>query len=253
MLIVAVCDDEEETVAALKRNLSRVLDGLRVKSEICAFGSTDALCRKLEAGVRYDLIFLDINFPKSAIDGAEAGRLIREAHNDHGVSIVYVSWEKGRAADLFESGPLDFLLKPLTQEKIERVVKRYMARAGSRSGESFVYKKKRMEIRARIKDIVYFESRGREVLAFFGDGRTDTFYGTLRQIYEGQLKSRGFLFIHASYLVNFDHITGADYSNVYVTGGSTPLPIAQKRRNEIRERYSVMSHGDYDDAGGEGK
>ncbi|MCL2193535.1 MAG: response regulator, partial [Treponema sp.] len=152
-----------------------MFDGLRVKNEIRAFGSTDALCRELEAGVRYDLIFLDINFPKSAIDGAEAGRLIREAHNDHGVSIVYVSWEKERAVDLFETGPLDFLLKPLTLEKIEKVVKRYMARAGSRNGESFVYKKKHMEIRARIRDIVYFESRKREVLVFFDDDLVHNF------------------------------------------------------------------------------
>ena len=243
MLIVAVCDDEEETVAALERDLTRVFNGLCVKNEIHAFGSTDALCRELETGARYDLIFLDINFPKSEIDGAEAGRLIREAYNDHGVSIVYVSWERGRAEDLLKNGPLFFLLKPLTYEKIEKVVKRYMAHASSRSGQSFVYKKKHMEIRARIRDIVYFESRKREVLVFFGDGRTDTFYGTLREIYEG-LKDRGFLFIHASYLVNFDHITGADYNNVYVTSDSVPLPIAQKRRNKIRELYSAMSHGD---------
>ena len=95
MPVVAICGGEGG---------NGLRDGVRVKAKIRAFGSTGALCRKLEAGGHRDLIFLDINFPKSEVYGAEARRLIREAHSDCGVSIVCVSWEKGRALDLFETG-----------------------------------------------------------------------------------------------------------------------------------------------------
>ena len=72
------------------------------------------------------------------------------------------------------------------------------------------------------------------------DGRREEFYGSLKEAYEEQLKGFDFLFIHASYIVNFDYITSMRYSQLMLTDSVTPLPISQNKRNEVREAYYAI-------------
>ncbi|MCL2255155.1 MAG: DNA-binding response regulator, partial [Lachnospiraceae bacterium] len=92
MVVVAICDDEIDLGAELERTLIEIFTKLNVKYEIEVFLTGEELCRRMESGSRYDLIFLDIEFAKSEINGVEVGRLIREAQQNHIVSIVYISW-----------------------------------------------------------------------------------------------------------------------------------------------------------------
>jgi len=92
------------------------LSGLKLAHEIHTYHSAEELCRKLEDGEGYDLIFLDIQFAKNEIDGVQAGARIREEYENNHVSIVYISWEKDYAFDLVDINPLRFLIKPLTRE-----------------------------------------------------------------------------------------------------------------------------------------
>jgi|GEM_PF-2658904 len=126
MVKVAVCDDEKNTTDYLKLALAGIFDGLGVENEIDVFYLGSDLCRAMEAGMRYDLIFLDIGFGEGEINGVEVGHIIREVHDDVVVSIVYISWEKRYADQLFEINTLDFMTKPLTHENIERIVKRFL-------------------------------------------------------------------------------------------------------------------------------
>ena len=108
MLKIAVCDDETKIAAALERDLGDILDGLKTAREIVVFHSAAAMCRALEDGARFDLIFLDINFAENEINGMDAARIIRSAGDDR-TSIVYVSWENRRATELVKTRPIDFL------------------------------------------------------------------------------------------------------------------------------------------------
>jgi DNA-binding LytR/AlgR family response regulator len=72
------------------------------------------------------------------------------------------------------------------------------------------------------------------------DGRKEEFYGTLKEVYEEQLQDFDFLFIHASYVVNYEYIAMVKYSEVILTSGKAPLPISKPKRAEIREVYCAM-------------
>ena len=74
--------------------------------------------------IRYDLIFLDIEFPK--MDGIEIGKYIREIKKDNITQIVYVSGRKKYAMALFPVRPLDFIVKPLEDKQLERVIDIYI-------------------------------------------------------------------------------------------------------------------------------
>jgi len=239
MIKVAVCDDDEELAAGLSLDVAWVLDDMKLAHEIHACHSAEELCRKLEDGGGYDLIFLDIQFARNEIDGVQAGLRIREEHENNNVSIVYISWEKDYAFDLVDINPLRFLIKPLTREEIEKTLKKYLKIKGFSSGR-FSYKKGRDTASAWIKDIVYFESRDRKIYITLADGTRDEFYGSLKEVYDSRLESGNFLFIHASYLVNYDYVTDIKYDSLLIQG-DVPLPISQKRRADVRRRYATIT------------
>jgi len=239
MVYIAICDDETKIGAEVERALINIFDSMQVKHEIDVIFKSDELCRRMEAGAHYDLIFLDIEFAKDEINGVEIGRLIREAQHNDMVSIVYISWERDYAFQLFEVRPLNFLIKPLEHDVLEKTVKTYLKIAGLWSSE-FSYSAQRATFKVKVKDIVYIESSDRKLILHFADGRIDEFYGSLKEVYQEQLKKFDFLFIHASYVVNFDYISAMKYNQLSLIGSDMPLPISQGRRNEIRERYFAI-------------
>ncbi|MCL2216558.1 MAG: LytTR family transcriptional regulator DNA-binding domain-containing protein [Defluviitaleaceae bacterium] len=147
--------------------------------------------------------------------------------------------EKDYAFQLFEIRPLNFLIKPLKHVAIEKTVKTYFKIAGLWSGE-FSYTVGRDTFKVKVKDILYIEIRDRKCILYPVNGGAVEFYGSLKEIYHEQLRRYDFLFIHASYVVNFDYISAISYSQLFLAESATPLPISQGRRNEIRERYYTI-------------
>jgi len=234
MLHIAICDDETIIGAELERDLIDILSRLNVKYEIDVFFAGEELCQKMKAGAHYNLIFLDIEL--GGINGVEVGRLIRDVQQNHLASIVYISWEKKYALQLFDIQPLNFLIKPLKHEQIEEVIKKYLKIAGLWTGE-FSYKKGHDNYKIPIKEIVYLESHDRKLALHLADGRKEEFYGSLKATYEEQLKKFDFLFVHNSYVVNYDYVTALKFEQVILADNQVSLPISKHRRNEVRETY----------------
>ena len=239
MVRLAICDDESEVVAELERALTDIFGKLTVEPEIDIFLTGKELCRKMEAGFSYDLIFLDIEFAQNEINGVEVGNLIRNTHNNNLVSIVYISWEKEYAMQLFTIRPMDFLLKPLNIAQIEETVRTYLRITGLISG-MLTYKKGHDIYDVRLKDIVYLENNMRKIIIFFSDGNRDEFYGSLKEIYDEQLKNLDFIYSHASYVVNFDYVKEIKSNKLLVTDSLTPVPISQHKSTEVKKKYMEM-------------
>jgi len=235
-LFVAICDDDKRVSAELEIFLTDIFDKLNIKYEIDVYFTGESLCEKMGNGTHYNLIFLDIEFAKNAINGIQVGRTIREAHRNHMAAIVYISWQMAYSMQLFAIRPFDFLIKPLDYKKIEPVVKAYVNIAGVWSGD-FTYKSGHDNYKLQIKDIVYLQSVGRKIVLHLTDGRKEEFYGSLKEVYQDQLQGFDFIFIHSSYVVNYDHIAVVKYDKVILTSDATPLPISQPKRKEVREAY----------------
>jgi len=236
MVCVAVCDDEKEIGADLERTLIDIFDGQGVEAEIDVYFSGERLYRNMETVARYDLIFLDIEFAKHEINGVEVGRLIREVHDNNLVAIVYISWEKKYAMDLFAIRPMDFLVKPLGHGTVERTVKTYLKLSKLWEG-AFVYKSGHKTVKVQFRDIVFFENSGKKIIIHLTDGSKNEFYGSLKTIYEENLKKFDFLYIHASFAVNFNYITEIKYAQLTLRNGITPMTISQNKREEVRACY----------------
>ena len=239
-LFVAICDDEKRISAELESALLDILGRMNIKHEIDVYFTGEELCREMESGTCYNLIFLDIEFAKNAINGVEVGRLIRKAHQNNMVSIVYISWEMKYSMELFDIRPLHFLIKPLDYVKVEEVIRTYLELAGLWSGD-FTYKIGHDTYKVQNKDIVYLQSVKRKLILHLADGSQEEFYGTLKDVYQEQLQKFDFLFIHASYVVNYDYVAAVKYDELVLTDSKTSLPISRHKRKEVTENYCTIT------------
>ena len=234
-LFIAICDDEKRICAELESALIGILGKLNIEYEIDVYFAGEELCAKMESKAHYNLVFLDIEFAKNAINGVEIGKFIREEYRNDMVSIVYISWEMKYSMQLFDIRPFNFLIKPLDYNKVEQVIKTYLD-ISRLWLEVFTYKIGHGIYKVQIKDIIYMQNDMRKVVLHLSDGRKEEFYGTLNEVYEKQLQSFDFFFIHASYLVNFDYIAALKYNEVVLTNGST-LPLSKPKKAGAREAY----------------
>jgi len=232
---IAVCDDDNIAIQQVKNFILSVCEKMNISYITDTFLDGESLIKQLSSGVCYDLIFLDIEMPK--VSGVQVGTAIRDIHKDELTQIVYISAKSEYALELFDSNPLNFLVKPINYEDIEKVIEKFVKITGNWS-DVFTYKYGHDTYKMKLKDIIYLESSGKKII-IHAKSKNDEYYGSIEDAYESQLKRYGFLFIHRAYVVNYDHVTAFEYEKLTLTDKTT-LPIGQARRKEIRNRQQEL-------------
>jgi DNA-binding LytR/AlgR family response regulator len=166
------------------------------------------------------------------INGVQVGTKIRNEYNDELTQIVYISGKTEYALELFDINPLNFLVKPLDYDKIEKVINKHLKITGFWT-DVFSYSVGHDTFKIKLKEIMYLESNGKKIKMFLKD-REEEFYGSLEEIYNTQLIKYDFLYIHKSYIVNYDYVSVFEYEKLLLTNGEK-LPIGQYKRKEIRK------------------
>jgi len=238
MQLFAICDDEKNICSQLEATLINILDKLNLPYEIDVFQTGFELYEKLKQGYSYDLLFLDVGLVKDKLNGIQLGYAIRDLRENNSIPICFISWEPAHALDLFDIQPINFLIKPLSEVKIEKTIKKVIKQLPKQS-PTLSYKISHQFYKCPLKNILYLESQGRKIIIHLTDGTTEEFYGKLKDIYTSQLEVQDFLYIHASYTVNPLHVKKFQYEEIIMTNGKE-LPISQARRAKIRERTMEM-------------
>ena len=118
-----IAEDEELLRQSLVGLLRQVWPELEIAAECEDGGSA------LEAMDQHqpDVAFLDIRMP--GLTGLEVAHAM--AHASPRTQIVFVTAFNQYAIDAFDKGAVDYLLKPVTRERLEATVQRLRARAGT--------------------------------------------------------------------------------------------------------------------------
>jgi DNA-binding LytR/AlgR family response regulator len=229
MFRIAVCDDEPTMVADMERMLLRFKEKHKLDLEIIAFLSGEELCRTLESGEVFHLLYLDVCM--KLLDGIEVSRKIREEYLDESLKIVYVSSSKSHTLQMFENRPMNFLPKPVAEEAVERTLLKALS-LWERNQSDFEFQIGKRQYRVKINEIMYFESDNKKIL-IHTIVNTLEFYGKLSLV-EKQLVGNRFVWIHKSYLVNYMYIREAMYDEIILSTGLR-LPITQTFRKGVRD------------------
>ncbi|MBE6033391.1 MAG: response regulator transcription factor [Clostridiales bacterium] len=226
---IAICDDEELLCSKIEKIILEYGEANNICLEIDILNDGQELLKLMAGGEYFDLIFLDIEM--RYVNGIETGKIIREKMKDEITKIVYISGSDNYAMELFQVRPLDFLIKPISKEKVVWAINKTIELT-SNSEDMFEFTYNKSLLRTPIKDILYFMSEARKVKVVTEDGYKE-FYGKLSDV-ELQVKSN-FIRVHESYIVNAYYITEYSYKRVKLSNGEI-FNITRKYRNIIREK-----------------
>lgn len=227
---IAVCDDEQIICSTMYNKLQNLSKSKSVIFEIDCFTSGEELCDEIKH-TNYDLLFLDIELPK--MNGVAVGQYIRETLKNETIQIAYISSKQEYAMELFEMRPINFLVKPLSDEKIENVIDKFL-QLNKIDTETFNFKAGHNYYKIPFSDILYFCSNGRKINIVTSNKEYE-FYGSLDNIYS-EVKNKKFLFVHKSFLVNFKHINKYQYEQITMSDDKI-IPVSQSRRKIVRSMF----------------
>lgn len=231
---IAICDDFEEIRNQVFNLITDIFITLPFTPVIDCFSNGEELCAEI-AKNQYDLIFLDIELPK--MNGVDVGKYIRNTLKNERVQIAYISGRKDYAIELFDSRPINFLVKPLNREQIKKVIDKYI-QITKMDDSLFTYQIRNEYYKIPLSDILYFASSGRKITIKTTDSE-NCFYSSLNKIYP-KVQNKNFLFVHKSFLVNYKHILSYQYEQV-IMDDKTVIPISQANRKEIRAAFVAIS------------
>ena len=215
MLRIAICDDETDASDALRFHLEKILieDAEEIVYEFSS--GTNAASWLANHPGEIDLLFLDVEM--KGLNGMETAEKIRTF--DEQILIVFVTGYSDYVFDGYLVGALDYLMKPVTEEKLRQLFRRIRARYAQEESSTFTLKNMDGTWRFRLCDILFFYSDRRKVMLVTAKGEY-SFYARLDEI-EHQL-SPYFVRIHQRYLINPSHVDYLGSESVTINGRELP-------------------------------
>ncbi|WP_430522827.1 LytR/AlgR family response regulator transcription factor [Mycolicibacterium poriferae] len=247
LLTVLAVDDEAPALDELAYLLDRHPD----IAEVIRAGDATSALRELNAR-RIDAVFLDINMP--GLSGIELAGVL--ANFSERPAIVFVTAHDDKAVAAFDVGAIDYLLKPIRDDRLDEAVRRA---AGAQTAEAGPVEPTEEPAKEPESDVVPAEVGGvthlvpRDSIGWVeaeGDyARLHSASGShLVRIPLSTLETRwrdhGFQRVHRSYLVALRLVTGLRSTDGAMlvrlrANGASPaveLPVSRRQARELRDR-----------------
>ena len=220
MLRIAICDDEEnylKQTAALLQDYLHARPGLGGRTE--TFRSGGALLARAEEAGGFDLYVLDILMPE--LNGIDTGRRLRAL--GEGGEIVYLTSSNDFAADSYDVRAFFYLLKPIEGERLFQVLDGAVEKLTRRRSRAVVVTTADGPRRLLLERIRYVERVGRCMHYDCTDGTIDsqTIRVAFREAAAPLLADRRFCLCGASFVLNFQHVTGVNGQTALLDNGQT--------------------------------
>jgi len=212
-------------------------------------GTGDATSALRELNQRnFDAIFLDINMP--GLSGLELAAVL--TNFSHRPAVVFVTAHDDKAVAAFDVGAVDYLLKPIRDDRLDEAVRRVAARAADPAAVAADDDEQEPDvIPAELGGVTHLVPRDS-----IGWVEAEGDYARLHSssgshlvriplsTLETRWRDRGFQRVHRSYLVALKLVTGLRTSGGAVlvrlraNGASPPveLPVSRRQARELRDR-----------------
>ena len=221
---VLLVDDE-----ALARRRLRQLLNASPDFEILGECSDGRQVLDAVRALRPEVVFLDVKMPH--FDGFEVRETIR-AHVRH---VVFVTAHTEFAAQAFDVAASDYLVKPVTQARLQASLDRVRQSLASPGVRRVLLGSRHGGAAVDVGDVTWLEADGAYVNAYV-HGRRHVLRESLAQVVD-RLGSDAFVRIHRSAAINLAHVRGLRRGvghglEVELTDG-TRLPISRRRGSEV--------------------
>jgi len=251
MIRAIIIDDENSAI-----NVLSILLKKKCKEDVEVVASTNSPVegKVLIEQHKPDLVFLDIEMP-----GMTGIDLIRSLPNPN-FHVVFVTAYDAYAVEAFELSAIDYLLKPIGADKVERVVnkiKENIRKAQSHMNEQLKQLEKILKINTNgndnkigvgmadkivfvnIPDILYCEAQGNYTNVVLYDGKKIVASKTLGD-FENQFAGKNFFRIHHSYLINMNRVKEfqRNEGGYVMMENNIKLEVSQRKRKDFLDAIS---------------
>jgi DNA-binding LytR/AlgR family response regulator len=223
-LKIAICEDEKifsdkllELVKSYFKNHNQML-------EVSVFTDGIPLIDDYKNGIKYDLIFLDIQLEIS--DGVNVAAQLREF--DKEAAIVFVTGLENRAVEGYAVSAFDYIIKSSLDDRLSAVLDRFMQVNKAKfltvttlNGETEII---------LYNDILYIESdgRGTAISTMNSIIRTSLSVNKVYQL----LPQDNFIEIHKSVFVRVTKIKRIGSDNILMCNEKL-LPLSRRKRKQV--------------------
>lgn len=228
-LRVLVIDDEPPAVDELSFLLQRDPRVLGVQA--CS-SATEALRVLQESSV--DAVFLDISMP--GLSGLELAKVLSRFKRPP--PVVFVTAHERHAVDAFELNAIDYVLKPVREDRLSEAVRRIVEGAGPPAPRPDD------QIAVELAGVTRFISRG-DVHFVEADGdyvrlhtaQSTHLVRTPLATLEREWQDSGFVRIHRSLLVALPHVSEVrmESGRCSVVVNGTVLSVSRRHARELRD------------------
>ena len=214
---------------------------------------------ELNTKLKPDLIFLDIQMPK--LNGIDVARKILDSN--HSPYIVFVTAYEKYALDAFEVNAIDYILKPISEERLEKGMEKILANIKGKDMEfnrKAIYSMEKVAtkkyetsnkicasdngklIPIDLKEIIYATVEDKSTVIISTKGKFEVNY-TLGELSE-KLNSPTFFRSHKSFLINLDYIEVIEpwfnsTFNVVLKNVEIKIPVSRSQSKEFRELMNI--------------
>ncbi len=229
---IAVCDDNLQDLEAFTAILSAYGKKTGSILHMNTFSSADSLLRTLENGGKFDVIFLDILMP--GINGIEAARELRQSDGD--TELVFLTTSKDFALDAFSVKAKDYLVKPLTEATLFRLLDDLTAKLDD--SDAILIDSKKTLRKLHPDRIEYCEVKGHNI---FWNLRSGAVLESRNSIFETEkllARSGFFIRVHRSFIVNLHCISSFNRDSYTIELESlTRIPVPKAKFPSVLGQY----------------
>lgn len=218
-----------------------LVDMLGSRSDVDVVGEADDLqsARRALAQLQPDLLFLDVQLPDGTGFDLFDGALSPE------IDVVFVTAYEAFALRAFEVNALDYLLKPVHPQRLDRALERL--RAPGAPDHSELQEQDQLFVRSRdsivflqVDSIVFIEADGDYGVVHRSDGRSLMIHKSLKD-WEERLPRGSFARIHRSTLVNLRRLERIEpWFNrgyrMFLESRDEPVVVSRRYARRLRDR-----------------
>lgn len=231
---VMICDDEEETRAAIRAQLERFSAETGERFSVREVHSGEALLAQFTADV--DVVFLDIKM--GGITGMDAARKLRA--DDRDVCIIFITTMTQYAMEGYQVHAYGFLKKPLRYAQFRLQLLDALRHLAPRREESITLRAGGEVYSISLTELIYLEVLDHD-LRFVRKSGPLVCHATMSDMGEA-LRGKGFFRCHKSYTVSLRHIAQIGAASVRMSNGDE-LPVSKHRRKEFLEAFAAYVGG----------
>lgn len=243
----ALIVDDEAPARAQLRTLLEDIEGVELVGEASNAMEAEQLLRAVE----HDVVFLDIRMP--GMDGVDAAELFAELPKSP--FIIFITAYEEYAAKAFELGAADYLLKPVSRNRLEKA----LARAWDRKASTGAVRERAPMGRPKEERVLKYVTARRghkmilvmvEDISFLSVEGETVYVSTLQDSYvalapsldqlEKSLRGANFFRTHRRFLVNLPHVAevvpmfNRTYELVMKDARRSRIPVSRRKAVELR-------------------